>query len=198
MSDPRLNDNLTPEDTSNVLARMRQAMTPTAQPGPVPVAPAVNSLVRSPNIATPITPQLTPGQVPGAFHGYERWHLPIAHASAITGVPVSIIDSVMRHESNGDPSSLSPVGAIGLMQLMPGTAQGLGVNPHDPNQNIMGGARYLRQMYNQFGNWDNAIAAYNAGPGAVQKYGGIPPFHETQAYVRGIKADIQARYGGIK
>lgn len=72
---------------------------------------------------------------------------------------------------------------MGLGQLMPGTAAELGVDPNDPYQNVEGAARYLSQQYGTFGTWPLALAAYNAGPGAVQKYGGIPPFAETQAYV---------------
>ena len=75
---------------------------------------------------------------------------------------------------------------MGLAQLMPETAQGLAVNPQDPQENLDGGARYLRQMYDRFGSWRLALAAYNAGPGAVETHGGVPPFAETQGYIRAI------------
>ena len=75
---------------------------------------------------------------------------------------------------------------MGLAQLMPDTARALGVDPTDPGQNLDGGARYLRRQYDTFGTWDLALAAYNAGPGAVEQYGGIPPYAETQNYVRVI------------
>lgn len=97
---------------------------------------------------------------------------------------------MMQAESNGNPRALSPVGAVGLMQLMPDTAKGLRVNEHDPRQNVLGGARYLRQMYDKFGNWRDAVAAYNAGPGAVEKYKGVPPYKETQQYVKNIEASM--------
>ena len=100
------------------------------------------------------------------------------------GVESDLVKAIATAESNMNQSARSYVGAIGVMQLMPETAESLGVNPYDERENIEGGAHYIRQMLDKFnGNVKNAIAAYNAGPGAVQKYGGIPPYSETQNYV---------------
>lgn len=99
------------------------------------------------------------------------------------GIPEELFFRLIEQESRWKPGAVSPAGAIGPAQLMPGTARRLGVDPYDPKQNIFGGADYLRQQYDEFGQWPLALAAYNAGPGAVRKYGGIPPYKETQAYV---------------
>lgn len=105
-------------------------------------------------------------------------------------VPLALLKAVAKAESDFDPNEVSSSGAIGIMQLMPETAKGLGVtNPYDPEQNIMGGAKYLAdklKMYN--GDVELALAAYNAGSGSVAKYGGVPPFKETQSYIKKVLA----------
>jgi hypothetical protein len=93
---------------------------------------------------------------------------------------------LVHQESGWNTAAVSSKGALGLAQLMPGTAQLLGVDPMDPEQNLEGGARYLRMQFNTFGTWPLALAAYNAGPGAVQEHGGVPPFAETENYVEVI------------
>ncbi|MFF2752254.1 lytic transglycosylase domain-containing protein [Psychrobacillus sp. NPDC058041] len=118
----------------------------------------------------------------------------IQRAADKFNVPEKLISSVIKQESNFDASAVSSAGASGLMQLMPGTAKYLGVNNlFDPEENIMGGAKYLRQMLNQFnGNIEVALAAYNAGPGSVKKHDGIPPYKETQNYVQKVMNYFQA------
>jgi len=105
------------------------------------------------------------------------------------GVDPNLVLRVLQAESGGDPAAVSPKGAIGPMQLMPATAKAMVVNPFDPLDNIRGGVRYLAQQLKAFGTPELALAAYNAGPGAVRKYGGIPPYQETQRYVRSIADD---------
>ena len=116
--------------------------------------------------------------------------VPAAYRSAIEaaaaryGLSPAFLDAVARAESGYDPDAVSPAGAIGVMQLMPGTARDLGVDPRDPRQNILGGAAYLRLLLDRFnGDIDKTLAAYNAGPGAVDRHAGVPPYRETRAYV---------------
>lgn len=114
-------------------------------------------------------------------------------AAARTGVPGELLAAVAKQESGFNPRAVSPAGAQGLMQLMPGTARGLGVtNSFDPAQAVDGAARLLRTLLDKFGSTELALAAYNAGPGAVARYDGIPPYRETQNYVRSIMAMVRS------
>jgi soluble lytic murein transglycosylase-like protein len=107
-----------------------------------------------------------------------------AEAAQEAGVPPALFQALVETESGFNPNAVSSAGAMGLTQLMPGTAQALGVqNPFNPQENLAGGARYLASLLNEFHSVPLALAAYNAGPGAVQFYGGIPPYPETEAYV---------------
>ncbi len=118
----------------------------------------------------------------------------IEQAAARNGVDPAVLHGLIEQESGFDPSATSSAGASGLTQLMPGTATSLGVaDPLDPTESIEGGARYLGQLMTQFGgNTEDALAAYNAGPGAVQQYGGVPPYAETQSYVTKVLGNAEA------
>lgn len=126
-------------------------------------------------------------QASPARHRAGQYDGIIAAAAAEYGLDPDLIHAVIRAESDYNPWCRSTAGAEGLMQLMPQTAAGLGVtNPYDPEQNIRGGSRYLAMQVRQFGDLELALAAYNAGPGAVRQYGGVPPYNETQQYVRRV------------
>lgn len=116
---------------------------------------------------------------------YQGPYLDVARSAALrNGIPVALFLRLVQQESAWNPNAVSHKGAIGLAQLMPGTARYLGVNPHDPSENLDGGARYLAEQYRTFRSWRLALAAYNAGPKAVEEHNGIPPYKETQDYVR--------------
>ncbi|MBI2500015.1 MAG: lytic transglycosylase domain-containing protein [Deltaproteobacteria bacterium] len=128
----------------------------------------------------------------------EEVYSSVIESSAKYNLPPELILAVIKQESGFKQGATSHCGAAGMMQLMPETAKELGVtNRYDIGQNIDGGCKYLREMLDRFdGNLDKALAAYNAGPGNVEKHGGIPPFEETQNYVASIKAHIH-ELGGM-
>lgn len=139
------------------------------------------------------TPSYKKGEDPATedvpkFRGsYRGEYLEVAKAAARKhGVPEDLFLRLVQQESGWNPGAVSHKGASGLAQLMPATAERLGVDIDDPAQNLEGGARYLRMMYDKFGSWRLALAAYNAGPGAVEEHDGIPPYAETENYVKAI------------
>ena len=121
-----------------------------------------------------------------AYNGrYRGEYLEMARAAARQhGVPEDLFLRLVQQESNWNPRARSHKGAMGLAQLMPATARYLRVDPNDPRENLEGGARYLAEQYREFGSWRLALAAYNAGPQAVRKHNGVPPYRETRNYVR--------------
>jgi soluble lytic murein transglycosylase-like protein len=160
---------------------------PTAQVSGYPLAGSSPALASSSTQAAALT------GTSGEGAGYDAL---IEQAAARNGVDPAVLHGLIQQESGFDPGASSSAGALGLTQLMPGTAASLGVtDPLDPAQSIEGGARYLGQMMREFGgNTEEALAAYNAGPGAVQRYGGVPPYAETQQYVTKVLG-YAAEYG---
>jgi soluble lytic murein transglycosylase-like protein len=125
--------------------------------------------------------------IPGFTGRYRGEWLAVARSAARRyNVPEDLFLRLVQQESGWNPRAVSHKGATGLAQLMPATARRLGVEINDPRQNLEGGARYLRMMYDRFGSWRLALAAYNAGPEAVEQHGGVPPFTETRNYVRAV------------
>ena len=123
------------------------------------------------------------------FTIFNRFFCACRYALQFTAA--ELLEAVIAAESSGNPRAVSRKGALGLMQLMPDTARVVGVSdPLDPQQNIKGGARYLRRMLDRFGDLRQALAAYNAGPTTVERHGGVPPISETEAYVDRIISDI--------
>jgi|SRR6056297_759114 len=144
--------------------------------------------LQPPKVVTPTKWGAAPdGVIPVYRGGYNGPFANMARIAArAQGVPEDLFLRLVMQESRFNSKAVSHKGAIGLAQLMPGTARLLGVDPHDPQQNLDGGARYLKQQYRKFGSWRLALAAYNAGPGAVEKHGGVPPYRETRNYVKKI------------
>jgi soluble lytic murein transglycosylase-like protein len=171
------------QDFASQLTAATSAALPAPSVAPASPAPAATMAVAM------AAPSALP---PGVPYGAE-----ISAAAQRHGVDPALLAGLVRQESNFDPAAGSPAGARGLTQLMPGTAAGLGVTDvTDPLQSLDGGARYLKQQLDAFGgDVTKALAAYNAGPGAVQRYGGVPPFAETQGYVQKVQA-FAAAYRG--
>ena len=167
-----------PEDFAGMRAAGRLAGDPPWQPQSAADPAGVN-----PNAPAPVAP--------------EQIDALVQQNAQIWQVDPALIKSVIANESSFDANATSPVGAQGLMQLMPETAATLGVrNPYDPAQNVAGGTRYLRSLLDRFnGDTRLAVAAYNAGPGAVEKYGDVPPYSETQNYVQNVLGSLD-RYRG--
>jgi soluble lytic murein transglycosylase-like protein len=171
------------QDFASQLTAATTAAVPAATVPSVSPAPAAT-------MAAPATPSALP---PGVPYGAE-----ITAAAQRNGIDPALLAGLVRQESNFDPGAGSPAGARGLTQLMPGTAAGLGVTDvTDPLQSLDGGAKYLKQQLDAFGgDVTKALAAYNAGPGAVQRFGGVPPYAETQNYVRIVQANAAAFRAG--
>ncbi len=162
------------EGVSDGSAAAAAATTPTAEPA------AGSSFASALQTAT--------ASAAASASGGGQYDALIEQAATRNGVDPAVLHGLIQQESGFDPSAQSGAGAMGLTQLMPGTASSLGVaNPLDAGESIEGGARYLAQMLSTFGgNTEEALAAYNAGPGAVQQYGGVPPYSETQSYVQKV------------
>jgi hypothetical protein len=156
----------------------------------------VHSLYGTPSAirrVLPTAPSASPGPSAGPALAGVPYASLFSRAGARYGVDPALLAAVAKTESAFDPSAVSPAGAKGLMQLMPGTAASLGVDALDPAQAVDGSARLLKQLLSRFGGHvDLALAGYNAGPGAVDRYGGVPPYAETRTYVQRVTAAWEA------
>jgi soluble lytic murein transglycosylase-like protein len=188
-----------------VIARMNelQAMIGGAAPAPVATQTDFASQLASASAAAPATATAAGASaVPAGLASTGVSELPasvpfgaeITAAAKKHGIDPALLAGLVKQESGFNPNAGSPAGARGLTQLMPSTAAGLGVtNVLDPAQSLDGGAKYLRAQLDAFGgDVTRALAAYNAGPGAVKRYGGVPPYAETQNYVRAVQANAAA------
>ena len=166
--------------------RIEQIQTLIGSLAGTPAAPARAG--SSSSFAQTLATARTPSVADAPGEGSTPFGAEIDAAAARQGIDPGLLRGLVRQESGFDPRAHSAAGAMGLTQLMPATAASLGVSdPYDPVQSLDGGARYLRQMLDRFGGDPaKALAAYNAGPGAVTRFGGVPPYRETQNYVRNI------------
>ena len=178
------------------LLGLRQATPTAARTGGAPAPATTSTTGASPSFQAQLAnavgaPAATPQDAAGAATlGDVPYGDLIAAAARRHGLDPALLAGLIRQESNFNPSASSPAGARGLTQLMPATAASLGVtDASDPAQAIEGGAKYLKQQLDRFGgDVTRALAAYNAGPGAVQRFGGVPPYAETRAYVQKVQA----------
>jgi peptidoglycan DL-endopeptidase CwlO len=167
--------------------------------GKMIAAPQAGEVVKVQDVGSPtVIRRVLPQQAaaPATASGSALAGVPYAdlftRAGARYGVDASLLAAVASQESSFNASAVSPAGAQGLMQFMPATARGLGVDPLDPASAVNGAARYLSDLTAQFGSTSLALAAYNAGPGTVSRHGGIPPYPETQNYVRAVLSKAEA------
>jgi soluble lytic murein transglycosylase-like protein len=189
-----------------VLARVNELQQMIAGQAAAPPAQQANTAAFASQLQTASTSAAITGTTPATdatnvmATGASELPADVPYGAEITaaakkyGLDPALLAGLVKQESGFNPNAGSPAGARGLTQLMPGTAAGLGVtNVLDPVQSLDGGAKYLRQQLDAFGgDVARALAAYNAGPGAVQRYGGVPPYAETQNYVRVVQANAAA------
>jgi soluble lytic murein transglycosylase-like protein len=185
------------ESEQAVAARVRQIQSVIEQAREGALGASSQGASEAPSFAEALqSASSTPTASSAAYQGGEGapYEAAISQAAQRYGIEPALLHGLIQQESGFDPSSQSSAGAMGLTQLMPGTASSLGVrNPFDPTESIEGGARYLAQLMSQFGgNTTDALAAYNAGPAAVSQHGGVPPYPETEAYVAKVLGYAEA------
>ena len=182
-------------ELQTMVAQMNAPATPAPAPAAAPAAATPTSSFAGALAAAQTSPSAAPVSGTGASSAFDAQ---INAAAASNGIDPALLKGLVSQESGFNPNARSGAGAVGLTQLMPATASALGVtNPLDPAQSLQGGAKYLREQLDRFGGDEKlALAAYNAGPGAVQKYGGVPPYAETQNYVTSVMGKAAAFRGG--